>query len=238
MSTLDPNLQILDFDGVIRFPGVEGFPDCLLNDLQRRVSELSVTDVSGTGPQARRGLWAWTPLAVPLSWLLLPAAALRPLLPPARADLLGASRPNPLQRGLIKTLGRHCFPPVLLNSGPAACHSEAHAWEASASGKERLLYFRGWQLEEKADLCPKTSSPLTSSRQKLLKKKKKKKYIIWLCRVLVAAPGSLGFCLVVAFGLQHAQTRKPCGMWDLSSGTRDQTCVPCIGRWSPKGKNF
>ena len=56
MSTLDPNLQILDFDGVIRFPGVEGFPDCLLNDLQRRVSELSVTDVSGTGPQARRGL--------------------------------------------------------------------------------------------------------------------------------------------------------------------------------------
>ena len=23
----------------------------------------------------------------------------------------------------------------------------------------------------------------------------------------------------------------PCGLWDLSSPTRDQTCVPCIGRW-------
>ena len=56
MSTLDPNLRTLDFDVVIRFPGVGGFPDCLLNDLQQRVSELSVTDVSGTGSQARRGL--------------------------------------------------------------------------------------------------------------------------------------------------------------------------------------
>ena len=25
----------------------------------------------------------------------------------------------------------------------------------------------------------------------------------------------------------------PRGMWDLSSLTRDQTCMPCIGRWSP-----
>ena len=23
----------------------------------------------------------------------------------------------------------------------------------------------------------------------------------------------------------------PCGLWDLHSPTRDQTCVPCIGRW-------
>lgn len=55
MSALDPNPQTLDFD-VICFPGVDGFPDCLLNNLQQRVSELSVTDVSGAGPQARRGL--------------------------------------------------------------------------------------------------------------------------------------------------------------------------------------
>ena len=25
----------------------------------------------------------------------------------------------------------------------------------------------------------------------------------------------------------------PWGMWDLRSPTRDQTCTPCIGRWSP-----
>ena len=34
------------------------------------------------------------------------------------------------------------------------------------------------------------------------------------------------YCLfyVLVFCLQ--------GMWDLSSPTRDQTCIPCIGRWS------
>ena len=36
--------------------------------------------------------------------------------------------------------------------------------------------------------------------------------------------------LVVACGLQSAQAQLPCGMWDLSSPTRDQTRVPCIGR--------
>ena len=31
--------------------------------------------------------------------------------------------------------------------------------------------------------------------------------LIWLCQVLVAAPRSLGFSLVLALGLQHAQTQ-------------------------------
>lgn len=96
--------------------------------------------------------------------LLLPAAA--PC--PSAVQCVLTSR-GPLQPGLTKAFWRHCFPPVSLNSGPAACYSEAHAWEATAGRKERLLYFRGWQLGEKADLCPKTSSPLTISGQKLFK---------------------------------------------------------------------
>ena len=41
----------------------------------------------------------------------------------------------------------------------------------------------------------------------------------------------------VAHGLQSAQLSSCCtraylpqSMWDLSSPTRDQTCIPCIGR--------
>ena len=40
-----------------------------------------------------------------------------------------------------------------------------------------------------------------------------------------------GLVLVVACGLQSAWAQMPCSMWDLSSLTRDQTCVLCIGRW-------
>ena len=38
--------------------------------------------------------------------------------------------------------------------------------------------------------------------------------------------------LVVAHGLRSCGARAslPRGMWDLSSPTRDRTCVPCIGR--------
>ena len=45
-------------------------------------------------------------------------------------------------------------------------------------------------------------------------------------------------CCVVARTVPHALTLTPSffffwlqGMWDLSSQTRDQTCVLCIGRW-------
>ena len=47
--------------------------------------------------------------------------------------------------------------------------------------------------------------------------------------------------LVVVFRLLSCDTRAylPCGMWDLSSSTRDWTCVPCIARqilnhWTPR----
>ena len=42
-----------------------------------------------------------------------------------------------------------------------------------------------------------------------------------------------GFSLVVACGLSSCSMRAslPDGMWDLSSLTRDQTLIPCIGRW-------
>ena len=41
-----------------------------------------------------------------------------------------------------------------------------------------------------------------------------------------------GFSLVVACGLSScgAWASLPCGMWDLSSLTRDRTRVPCVGR--------
>ena len=43
----------------------------------------------------------------------------------------------------------------------------------------------------------------------------------------------MGFSLVVAHGLSScgARAQLPCGMWDLSSLTRDLTRVPCFGRW-------
>ena len=39
--------------------------------------------------------------------------------------------------------------------------------------------------------------------------------------------------IVVVCGLSSYGVRAqlPRSMWDLSSPTRDQTCVPCIGRW-------
>ena len=42
--------------------------------------------------------------------------------------------------------------------------------------------------------------------------------------------------VVVTHGLSsHVPCAQlPHGMWDLSSWTRDQTCVPCIGRGIPK----
>ena len=74
--------------------------------------------------------------------------------------------------------------------------------------------------------------------------------------VLVKHPGSFASsreifwrCVhsrVVAHGLSSCDTRAPehtdfsscdaraqllCGMWNLSSQTRDRTCVPCIARW-------
>ena len=41
-------------------------------------------------------------------------------------------------------------------------------------------------------------------------------------------PGSSLWCL--GLSSYDAQASLPHGMWDLSSPTRDQTCVPCIGR--------
>ena len=35
---------------------------------------------------------------------------------------------------------------------------------------------------------------------------------------------------IAAPGLQSTWAYLPCGMWDLSSLTRDRTHVPCIGR--------
>jgi len=42
-----------------------------------------------------------------------------------------------------------------------------------------------------------------------------------------------GFSLVVSVGLSSFSTRalSPCGMWDLSSPTKDQTHILCIERW-------
>ena len=59
----------------------------------------------------------------------------------------------------------------------------------------------------------------------------------WVCFVL-AALGLSGVSLhltescVVTHGLSHcgSQAQLLCGMRDLSSLTRDQTCVPCIAR--------
>ena len=43
----------------------------------------------------------------------------------------------------------------------------------------------------------------------------------------------LGLCYgACAFLLQCTGfSCSSCGTWDLSSPTRDQTCIPCIGRW-------
>ena len=41
--------------------------------------------------------------------------------------------------------------------------------------------------------------------------------------------GSLLQC--VAFSSCSMWASLPCHMWDLSSPTRDQICIPCIGRW-------
>ena len=47
-----------------------------------------------------------------------------------------------------------------------------------------------------------------------------KKYLfIWLCQVLF-----------IAHGLSSCGTQALCGMWDLSSPTRDQTGISCIRR--------
>ena len=57
---------------------------------------------------------------------------------------------------------------------------------------------------------------------------------IWLCQVLVAAWGI--FCCVVwtSYQLCHVGSKvvahRPCSMWNLSSPTRDGSCVFCIGK--------
>ena len=70
------------------------------------------------------------------------------------------------------------------------------------------------------------------------------------CRLFIAAHGLLSSCgaqapghmgsslrhvgsLVEAHGLSScgARAKLPCSMWDLSSLTRDQTRISCIGRW-------
>ena len=67
---------------------------------------------------------------------------------------------------------------------------------------------------------------------------------IWLCWVFIAAasgfpvcslqaPEHTGLGVAVCGPLSRcgAQAQLPCSLWDLSSPTRDRTCVPCIGRW-------
>ena len=43
----------------------------------------------------------------------------------------------------------------------------------------------------------------------------------------------MSFSLFVACGLRSCSlwAYLPCSMWDLSSLTRDWTCIPCIGKW-------
>ena len=43
----------------------------------------------------------------------------------------------------------------------------------------------------------------------------------------------IGWVLVVTHGLWSTWAQLPQGMWDLSSPTRDQTHMPCIGRQTP-----
>ena len=59
-----------------------------------------------------------------------------------------------------------------------------------------------------------------------------------LCSCGVRGPECVGsvVCGMQALYLRHASSvvvvrrLMPCSMWDLSSLTRDQTCLPCIGR--------
>ena len=60
-------------------------------------------------------------------------------------------------------------------------------------------------------------------------KKKKKKVLIWLCWVLAAE------CRISCCGEWVSSVVPglgcPVALWHLSSPTRDQTCIPCVGRW-------
>ena len=41
----------------------------------------------------------------------------------------------------------------------------------------------------------------------------------------------VGFSLLVVCGLQSLWAQQPHSIWDLSSPTRDRTCILCIGKW-------
>ena len=68
-----------------------------------------------------------------------------------------------------------------------------------------------------------------------------KKYLsIWLCWHLRCIMRDLLLqhmdSLVVVYRFQSAQAQLFCGMWDLSSLTKDQTCIPCTeGRFLTTG---
>ena len=90
-------------------------------------------------------------------------------------------------------------------------------------------------MEEKPGGVTAVLSHQKGLRMSLMQKKAvtslfKKKLIFlfnfWLHWVLVAACGPF----VVAFRLQGEQSQFTCGTWDLSSTTRNQTQVPCIGK--------
>ena len=53
-------------------------------------------------------------------------------------------------------------------------------------------------------------------------------YVVLAARVFIAVPALVLWS--VGSIVAAASLVTPCGMWEFSSLTRDQTCVPCIGR--------
>ena len=57
---------------------------------------------------------------------------------------------------------------MLPNSGLDAQGAKANTERQVLLRKESLLHFRGWQLEEKADSCPKANSPCCAGDKSFL----------------------------------------------------------------------
>ena len=98
-----------------------------------------------------------------------------------------------------------------------------HQWMNGQTKCSMACYFT---LKRKGILTPATCCNMDES------------FFFWLCWVFIAVSrGYIAFLLLfqsissrLADFSSCVRTQLPCSTWDLSSWTRDQTCVPCIAR--------
>ena len=98
-----------------------------------------------------------------------------------------------------------------------------------------LCLLHPWKECPQTQLCFLKSFFIFPSPKQLMHNQKKSPVRYIHIHIYGCAWSSLQSTSAKMFGFSNCvmQTYLPHGMWDLSSLTRDQTCIPCIGRQIP-----